>query len=140
MCALIGVPCRLRMLSIFSTFDNMLKMTTSPQAKRAETDPRQGSPRRAHLQPPDECNNNNNTGTTTTTNHNNNNNNNHNNHDTNKHCNNNTNDNHNEHNHTITGHDNVGPRRPPRVLCGGLSNQFVCLLFEQLPLFHHTVR
>ena len=24
-CALIGVPCRLRMLSIFSTFDNMLK-------------------------------------------------------------------------------------------------------------------
>ena len=42
-CALIGVPCRLRTLSIFSTFDNMLKLTVSPQAKRAETDPRQGT-------------------------------------------------------------------------------------------------
>ena len=52
-CALIGVPCRLRMLSIFSTFDNMLKLTMSPQAKRAETDPRQGTPTRAHLQPPE---------------------------------------------------------------------------------------
>ena len=30
----------------FSTFDNMLKLTTSPQAKRAETDPRQGTPTR----------------------------------------------------------------------------------------------
>ena len=29
--ALIGVPCRLRMLSICSTFDNMLKLTISPQ-------------------------------------------------------------------------------------------------------------
>ena len=48
-CALIGVPCRHRMLSIFSTFD-MLKLTISPQAKRAETDPRQGTPTRAHLQ------------------------------------------------------------------------------------------
>ena len=37
-CAIIGVPCRLRMLSIFSTFENMLKLTISPQAKRAETD------------------------------------------------------------------------------------------------------
>ena len=53
-CALIGVPCRLRMLSIFRTFDNALKLTISPQAKRAETDPRQGTPTRAHLQPP-EC-------------------------------------------------------------------------------------
>ena len=35
-CALVGVPCRLRMLSIFGTFDNMLKLTVSPQAKRAE--------------------------------------------------------------------------------------------------------
>ena len=42
-CALIGVPC----------FDNMLKMTTSPQAKRAETDPCQGTPARAHFQPPE---------------------------------------------------------------------------------------
>ena len=47
------VPCRLRMLSIFSTFDNMLKLTISPQARRAETDPHQGTPTRAHLQPPD---------------------------------------------------------------------------------------
>ena len=31
-CALTGVPCRLRMLSIFGTFDNMLKLTTSPEA------------------------------------------------------------------------------------------------------------
>ena len=31
------------MLCIFSTFDNMLKLTISPQAKRAETDPRQGT-------------------------------------------------------------------------------------------------
>ena len=52
-CALIGVPCHLRMLGIFSTFDNMLKLTISPQAKRAETDPRQGTPTRAHLQPPE---------------------------------------------------------------------------------------
>ena len=48
-----GVPCRLRMLSIFSTFDNMLKVTISPQAKPAETDPRQDTPMRARLQPPD---------------------------------------------------------------------------------------
>ena len=47
-CALIGVPCRLRMLSILSTFDSMLKLTISSQAKRAETDPRQGTPTRAH--------------------------------------------------------------------------------------------
>ena len=52
-CALIGVPCHLRMLSIFSTFDNMLKLTVSPQAKRAETDPGRGTPTRAHLQPPE---------------------------------------------------------------------------------------
>ena len=48
MSALIGVPCRLRMLCIFSNFDNMLKLTISSQAKRAETDPRQGTPTRAH--------------------------------------------------------------------------------------------
>ena len=52
-CALIGVPCRLRTPSVFSTFDNMLKPTVSPQAKRAETDCRQGTPTRAHFQPPD---------------------------------------------------------------------------------------
>ena len=39
------------MLSILSTFDNMLKLTISPQARRAETDPRQCTPTRAHLQP-----------------------------------------------------------------------------------------
>ena len=37
----------------YSTVDNMLKLTISPQAKRAETDPCQGTPRRAHLQPPE---------------------------------------------------------------------------------------
>ena len=41
------------MLSLLSNFDNMLKLTTSPQAKRAETDPRQGTPTRARLQTPD---------------------------------------------------------------------------------------
>ena len=50
--ALIGEPCRLRMHSIFGTFDNMSKLSISPQAKRAETDPRQGTPTRAHMQPP----------------------------------------------------------------------------------------
>ena len=50
---LIGVPFRLRTLSIFGTFNNMLKLPTSPQAKRAETDPRQGTPTRAHFQPPE---------------------------------------------------------------------------------------
>ena len=39
--------------NMFSTFDNMLKPTISPQAKRAETDPRQGTPTRAHFQPPE---------------------------------------------------------------------------------------
>ena len=52
-CALIGVPCRLRMLRFVSTFDSMFKLTIPPQAKRAETDPRQGTPTRAHLQPPE---------------------------------------------------------------------------------------
>ena len=37
-----GVPCRLRMLSIFGPSDNILKLTISPQAKRAETDPPPG--------------------------------------------------------------------------------------------------
>ena len=41
-CALIGVPCRLRRLGIFSTFDNMLKLTIAPQGKRAETEPPPG--------------------------------------------------------------------------------------------------
>ena len=51
-CALIGVPCSLKMLSMFNTFDYMLKLTISPQAKRVETDNRQGTPTRVHLQPP----------------------------------------------------------------------------------------
>ena len=51
--ALVGVPRCLRTLSTFSTFDNMLKLTISLQAKRAEADPRQGTPPRAHLQAPD---------------------------------------------------------------------------------------
>ena len=38
---------------IFSTFDNMLKLTTSPLARRAETDPRHGTPTMAHFQPPE---------------------------------------------------------------------------------------
>ena len=53
-CALIGVPCRRRVLSIFGTFDDMLKLTRSPQARLAETDPHQGTPTRAGLQPPRE--------------------------------------------------------------------------------------
>ena len=51
--ALIGVPCRLRMLSIFSTFDNMLKLIKSPQAMRAETDPCQGTPTMKNRANPD---------------------------------------------------------------------------------------
>ena len=49
------VPCSVRMLSIFSTFDsdNMSKLTISPQAKRAQTDRSQGTPTRAHFQPPE---------------------------------------------------------------------------------------
>ena len=43
-CALTGVPCRLGMLSIFSTSDNMLRLTISPA---------RANPRRARLQPPD---------------------------------------------------------------------------------------
>ena len=35
-------------LSIFSTFDNMLKLTMSPQARRAETDPCQSTPTVGH--------------------------------------------------------------------------------------------
>ena len=52
-CALIGVPCCLGTLSIFSAFDNILKLTIAPQAKSAETNPRQGTPMRAHLQLPE---------------------------------------------------------------------------------------
>ena len=40
------------MRSIVSTFDNM-KLTILPQAKRAETEPRQGTPTKEHLQTPD---------------------------------------------------------------------------------------
>ena len=39
----------------FQHFDDMLKLTISPQAKRAETDRRQGTPTRARLQPPENC-------------------------------------------------------------------------------------
>ena len=54
-CALMGVPCHLRMLSIFSTLTTWWNwLIISPQAKRAKTDPHQGTPTRAHLQPP-EC-------------------------------------------------------------------------------------
>ena len=38
------MPCRLRVLGIFGTSDSVLKLTRSPQAKRAESDPRQGTP------------------------------------------------------------------------------------------------
>ena len=48
-CALIGVPCRLRRLSLFSTFTNMLLTNKCPQANHAETDPRHGTPTRAHF-------------------------------------------------------------------------------------------
>ena len=50
-CALTVVPRRLRLLSIFGTFDNMLKLSISPQAKRAESDPRLDTPTVAHFQP-----------------------------------------------------------------------------------------
>ena len=44
-CALIGVPCRLSMLSTFSTFANVLFQYKSPRAEGAKTDP----PPRVHL-------------------------------------------------------------------------------------------
>ena len=44
-CALIGVPCRLRMLSIFSTFDIMLKLLYHPRLSVLNL-----TPTRAHLQ------------------------------------------------------------------------------------------
>ena len=38
-CALIGVPCRLSMLSTFSTFANVSLKDKSPRAEGAKTDP-----------------------------------------------------------------------------------------------------
>ena len=43
-------PFRLRVLSMFSTFDSVLKLTISPHAEGAETDPCQGTPTMAHFQ------------------------------------------------------------------------------------------
>ena len=39
----------------FSIFAHMLKLTISPQAKRAETNPRHGTPTMSHFQPPQCC-------------------------------------------------------------------------------------
>ena len=55
--AIIGVPWCLRRLSIFSNCLNMLLTNKSPQAKHAETDPRHGTPTRAHFQLPELQNN-----------------------------------------------------------------------------------
>ena len=41
-CALMGVPCRLSMLSTFSTFANVLFSDKSPRAEGAKTDPLPG--------------------------------------------------------------------------------------------------
>ena len=38
LCTLIGVPCRLSMLSTFSTFANVLFLDISPRAEGAKTD------------------------------------------------------------------------------------------------------
>ena len=54
LCTLIGVPCRLSMLSTFSTFAHVLFQYKSPRAEGAKTDPpRQGTPMRVHKRPPD---------------------------------------------------------------------------------------
>ena len=42
LCALIGVPCRLSMLSTFSTFAKALFEDKSPRAEGAKTDPPPG--------------------------------------------------------------------------------------------------
>ena len=42
LCTLIGVPCRLSMLSTFSTFANVLFQYKSPRAEGANTDPPPG--------------------------------------------------------------------------------------------------
>ena len=42
LCTLIGVPCRLSMLSTFSTFANVLFQYKSPRAEGAKTDPPPG--------------------------------------------------------------------------------------------------
>jgi hypothetical protein len=52
-CAIIGVPWRLRRLSLFSTCMNTFSANKSPQAKHAATDPHHGTPAMAHFQPPD---------------------------------------------------------------------------------------
>ena len=53
LCTLIGVPCRLSMLSTFSTFANVLFQYKSPRAEGAKTDPRQGTPMRVRKRPPE---------------------------------------------------------------------------------------
>ena len=52
-CAIIVVPWHLRMLSLLSTCLSISLTDKSPRAKRAETDPRHGTPTMAHLQPPE---------------------------------------------------------------------------------------
>ena len=42
LCTLIGVPCRLSLLSTFSTFANALFKDKSPRAEGAKTDPPPG--------------------------------------------------------------------------------------------------
>ena len=42
LCTLIGVPCRLSMLSTFNTFANVLFQYKSPRAEGAKTDPPPG--------------------------------------------------------------------------------------------------
>ena len=42
LCTLIGVPCRISMLSTFSTFANVLLQDKSPRAEGAKTDPPPG--------------------------------------------------------------------------------------------------
>ena len=54
-CAIIGVPWRLRRLSLFSTLSTMLLTNKSTRAKHAETDPCHGTPTTAHFQPPDDA-------------------------------------------------------------------------------------
>ena len=48
-CAIVGVPWRLRRLSLFGTFSSTSLADKSPQARHLEADPRHGTPAMAHF-------------------------------------------------------------------------------------------
>ena len=55
LCTLIGVPCRLSMLSTFSTFAMYCFNTNHRVLRVLKLTPRQGTPMRVHKRPPELC-------------------------------------------------------------------------------------